>query len=112
MQNPIKKEVITFFMELILLKTDVIDLLKRLWIHIILTLSLASQTKTLNGRNFDQDCVLQQIDFFRLWAKLRPNTFPIVTANFLNSLLQKIIKSPAKVRTFGLSPFPYGVSSK
>ena len=111
MWNQIKKEVITYFILLIKYKTQVIEILKRLWIHIILTISLDLQTKSLKGRDFDHDFVLKQIDFFLLWANLQPETFPIVTANFLNSLLRKIIANPEKKKPFGINNFPSSVSS-
>ena len=105
MWNTIKKEVITFFMELIRLKTSVIKILKGLWIHLILTISLDSQTKKLKGENFEQDLVLKQIDFFLLWTNLQPDTFPLITANFLNSLLQKIITNREKTQPFGIGGY-------
>jgi hypothetical protein len=98
-------------MELIRLKTSIIKILKGLWIHLILTISLDSQTKTLRGKNFDQELVLKQIDFFLLWTNLQPETFPVITANFLNSLLLKIINNPEKTKPFGIGSY-LGISSK
>jgi hypothetical protein len=110
MWNQIKKEVITYYMELIRLRTPIIQILKRLWIHLILTISLNSQTKKLKRNNFDQDLVLKIIDFFLLWTNLQPETFPIITANFLNNLLLKMISFPEKTNQFGISNY-YGISS-
>ena len=61
-----------------------------MWIHIIFTLSLETQTREFKTGNFDREYVIEIINFFEFWAKKKPKNFPKITAHFLTSLVQKI----------------------
>lgn len=104
---------ITFFMELVKYNTAILEMLKKLWIHLILTISLHFETKSLKSKGFDQEYVLQQIDFFLLWANVDPLKFPVITANLLNGLLRRVVSSPQKSKqSFGFSSYLFSISSE
>ena len=103
MWNPIKREVVRLFNQMIEHDRSAIPMLKKIFVHVIFTLSLEKQISNSDHSELDHEYVLAQIEFFLLWVEKSPETFPYVTAYFFNNLLQTVVMKMNRSRTYNLS---------
>lgn len=103
MWNPIKREVVCLFNQMIEHDRSAIPILKKIFVHLILTLSLEKLISNSDHSELDHEYVLSQIEFFLLWVEKSPETFPYMTAYFFNNLLQTVVLKMNRSRTYSLS---------